>query len=79
MSYFHRPSSYITSESALHQTLHQRGPLGRIVPSTDKADKAHSFIKNKLGLGINFSQWIPLRSCHDFFVFAYFFVVTLVQ
>ena len=42
-SYFQRPSSYITSESALHQ----RGPLGRIVPSTDKADKAHSFIKNR--------------------------------
>ena len=43
------------------------------MPSTDKADKAHSFIKNRLGLGINFSQRIPLRSCHDFYRICIFF------
>ena len=38
----------------------------------------HSFIKNRLRLGINFSQRIPRRSYHEFVAFAYFFVVTLV-
>ena len=33
----------------------------------------HSFIKNRLRLEINFSQRIPLRSCHEFVAFTYFF------